>query len=597
MTRAALGRVSAANQEALRLLKENPPTTLRRPAYEICAPKAKQESVRVLSISLIPSKIKGIPTAVFRRADGREFYLHSRQDPLEEARFLVQDVPRLERTMYVVLGFGLGYHVKALLARIPRSSHILVMEPDSARLSTVVWENSGDHARAWMHNGRLHFIAHHSPEAAPLSLADHLARQRLTSLHMMTHIPSTLTAESFYRVLLAEIPQKFPASFQTHLNSLDKMLENSLRNYWANLPHSWDAAPVDCLLGKWSGRPLIIVSAGPSLTEALPTLRRAKGTALLLATGTAARILSAHQIRPDLVISLDPYEPNLEHFKGWDASDVPLIYDHRICRGILAMHSGPKFFFVMKDDSPIPMVRSREKTGFRSGGSVAFSALQLAHYLDANPIIFVGQDFAFAGGHTHADGCIVDQTFDANALPENYYLVPGVGGTPVITSRIYHSYLLCMQDYLLDFARLKPRVRHINTSRFGARIQGMEYVAAENVLAALAALTPPSPRDLIASALESKQRIPQDARKMALSQWTADLDHLLAHADQLADFDRLFARFRGTSVYAQSARSYDDIYYLYETRYRGKKERAFLNRFVEHLQSVMEELRRISAAA
>lgn len=549
------------------------------------------------SISLVHSKTKGAPTAIFRRADGREFYLHSRYDPLEEARFLVEDAPRQERTLYVVLGFGLGYHIKALLQRIPQSSHIIVMEPDSARLSSSLLKVKGSPTGAWMHNSRLHFFSHHDPRVAPLSLTDRLANLRLLSLKLVTHIPSTLTDESFYRALISEIPQRFPTCFQSLLNSLDKMLENSLRNFWANLPHSWNATPVNSLHGKWSGRPLIIVSAGPSLTGALPMLCAAEGAALLLATGTATRILMARQIQPDLVISLDPYEANAKHFKGWDTSSVPLIYHHRIYRGVLALHSGPRFFFLMSDEPPIPLSRSAGKSDFRYGGSVAFSALQLAHHLDANPIIFVGQDFAFADGHTHADGCVVDQTFNTKSLPADYFLVPGVDGNPVVTSRIMHSYLLYMQDYLLDSARLKPHVKHINTSRTGAKIRGMDYLPLEKVLESHGApVQPPPPRELIASALAKHQPIPQGARIGSLDRWIAELDRLLEQAGRITDFDGLFAKFKSGSLYAQAAQSYDDVSYLYETRYRSEKEAVFLNRFKEHLRSVLEELRRIRAA-
>ena len=131
-----------------------------------------------ISIAVLDSKTKGIPTAVFRGAGGGEFYLHSRFDPLEEARFLVKDVPLRERTLYVVLGFGLGYHVKALLQRIPQSSHVIVMEPDSARLSSSLLKIEGSQAGAWMHNSRLHFLSHHDTGVAPFSLADRLANLR-----------------------------------------------------------------------------------------------------------------------------------------------------------------------------------------------------------------------------------------------------------------------------------------------------------------------------------------------------------------------------------------------------------------------------------
>lgn len=101
-------------------------------------------SETALSISIVESKIKGVSTAIVRRSDGHEFFLHSRDNPLEEARIFIEGKPIKERTLYVVLGFGLGYHVRELLERIPPSSHIIVVEPDFACLSGRLLQEGGN---------------------------------------------------------------------------------------------------------------------------------------------------------------------------------------------------------------------------------------------------------------------------------------------------------------------------------------------------------------------------------------------------------------------------------------------------------------------
>jgi hypothetical protein len=549
-----------------------------------------------LAISIVNSETKGVPTAVCRRADGHEFYLHDRQDPQQEARLLIQNVPCRERALYAVLGFGLGYHVKELLQRIPRSSHIVVIEPDSACLSSGLRSQKKNQAWKWMGNDRLHFLSHHDPRVAPMALVDRMAALRLLALELFTHIPSTLMAEDFYRSLLSEIPGQFPSSFQSRVASLDTMLENHLRNFWANLPHSWNAAPVQNLKGNWLGRRLIIVSSGPSLTDALPALRADRSSTLLLVAGSAARILMADEIRPDLVVSMDPFEANREHFRSWESAGVPLLYHHQINRDIPATYAGPLFFFLMQEDPPLPLRGSLDKSGFRQGGSVAFSALQLAHYLGANPIIFVGQDFAFRGGHTHADGSAFDGSFDTKALPPGYFKIPGVDGKPVITDRNYYSYLLYMQDYLLDFAKRNPGFRHLNASQTGARIQGMDSMALEQALASAEGRGSISPSEMIHAALGQNRPARPEAQRTALDKWTSASERLLKRADQFGDFADLFAAFKTTPLYAQAPRIYDDIYYLFETKYRDPENRmapAFLNRFREHLRFVAQELHKI----
>jgi hypothetical protein len=543
-----------------------------------------------LSISMIDSRKGGVPTAVCRDANGREFYLHSRYDPIEEARFLVKDIPCRERTLVVVLGFGLGYHVKELLQRIPRSSHIVVIEPDSVCLSRMLREKRGAQAGMWMDDNRVHFLTCNDPGAVPLHLADATVRWRLLSLDLFTHLPTSLTAESFYRVLLTCLPQEFPASYASRLNFLNTILENSLGNFWANLPHSWDAVSIQALRGVWRARPALIVSAGPSLTSAFPLLCEAGNRPMLLAAGSAGRMLMERQIRPDLVVSIDPFAANAEHFKNWDTTEVPLVYYHRIHRDILASYAGPRFYFVAQDDPPLPLCGSAGDSAFLQGGSVAFSALQVAHHLGANPIIFVGQDFAFAEGHTHASGSVANDLFDERNLPRDYLRVPGVVGKPVVTSRLLYSYLLYMQDYLLGFARRKPEVRHINTSPNGAMIQGMEHLPLDQALAANRDDATPSARACIAAVIDRNQPIPRTQQRASVEKWSAELDRVLARVDASGEFGRLFAALKGTSLYAQVAQSYEDVFYLHEARHR--ENATFGTRFRAHLEFVREELRK-----
>lgn len=552
------------------------------------------------SITIVDSATKGAPTALFRRDDGREFYLHSPDNPVEEAGLLVRDVPIRERTMYLVLGYGLGYHVKELLKRIPRSSRVTVIESPRACLSGMQTRVGKDRGSASRIDSRLHFLAPGDPEMVPIFLADRLAQLRLLGIELFTHTPSTMTDEGFFRKLTAEVPRQFPGSFSIHLASLDRLLENDLSNFWANLPHSWDAAITQSLRGGWSGRPLVIVSAGPSLNDVLPLLHAAARGRFLLATGTAARILLSGQIRPDLVISIDPFETNLAHFQGWGEADVPLAYYHRIHRHVLDAHKGPRFFFTMRDEPPIPLRGSSVASEFRRGGSVAFSALQLAHLLEANPVIFVGQDFAFAGGHTHAQGSATDRAFEEIAPPGEYFQVPGVGGNPVVTSRVYHSYLIYMQNYLLEYARQRPGVKHINTSGTGARISGMDYVDADRALAPVPESAAPGAAEMIGAALAKNRRVAPKARHTAAIRWAAEVDRLIRQPGRFEDFGRLFSGFSTTSACAQAARSYGDVYYLFETRYANADsatKASLQRRFLEHLRFVAEELSRIKAAS
>ena len=98
----------------------------------------------------VRSAENGLPTATFHLPEGREIYLHSRFDPAAEARFLIEKIPVKAQTLYVILGFGLGYHVKALLDRIPSSSHILVVEPVTEHLSAQALAYYQEKNESWI---------------------------------------------------------------------------------------------------------------------------------------------------------------------------------------------------------------------------------------------------------------------------------------------------------------------------------------------------------------------------------------------------------------------------------------------------------------
>jgi hypothetical protein len=336
---------------------------------------------------------------------------------------------------------------------------------------------------------------------------------------------------------------------------------------------------------------LILVSAGPSLNDALAVLPRVAGKALVLATGTAARILVNHGVRVDAVVSIDPNRWNRAHFEGWDCSSVPLVYYHRVDCEILRLHAGRKFWFQMRGEPPLPGAMHTEPPPFRRGGTVAYSALQLAHFLDADPIVFVGQDFAFAGGHTHAAGALYDRPYDEGAERPDHFKVPGVDGTLVATNRTYYDYLLLMQDYLLEYVRVHPRTAHINVSRTGARIRGMVPGTLEEVFESRSPHAAPPSRIFEAASHEFEPPRPEACRA-AVTRFGDELRSLLADRDA-ATFEQLFARFTGTSLHAQAPRSYDDVFYVYESRYRSGPDEArarMLSRFRTHLEQARESL-------
>ena len=535
-----------------------------------------------------PHTSSGCPSAVIHTADGRTAWLHSRVDPEEEARFLVRDIPRLPRTMYVVLGYGLVYHVDALLESIPASSHIVVIEADDGLLSEAAKSMTRTDVRRLTASGRVHLLVSRDPAVLPLRLAASFSAFDVLRLQMFVHVPSTRVAPAFYQAAAGLIQERLPAASEAHLDTIDATLENDLRNFWENLEHTWRGGDIDRLKDAWREKPLILVSAGPSLNESLPELAGLNGRALLLATAPTAPVLMASGITPDLVVTVDPFEANDAHFVGWDSTDIPLVFYQRTFRGVPATYRGPMCAFSMRDERPLPLRADARPCSFFPGGTVAFTALQFAHHMGANPVVFVGQDFSFAGGRTHAEGVAWGRDVPGDSTQPHLIEVPGVNGGRVLTNGLYYSYLIHMQAYLLAFEKLHPQVRHFNASS-GAAIEGTEPRALAAVLADLPFRQALTPASAIRTALAGSQPVSRAERRTLLQQWRADSEALLAtiaHADSVED---IFAIFASSSLYERAPESYRRIRYAYESRYapRGADAQAdFMGRFIAHLRHV-----------
>lgn len=549
-----------------------------------------------------PHTASGRPSAVIHLADGRSAWLHSRVDPEEEARFLVRDLSRQPRTMYVVLGYGLGYHIEALLETITADSHIVVIEADEGLLSEAARAGERTDIRRLLACGRVHHLVSRDPAVLPLRLAASFSAFDVLRLQMFTHLPSTRVGTAFYESAVSLVRERLPAASEAHLDTIDATLEYDLQNFWSNLQFTWRGGDIDRLRNVWADRPLVVVSAGPSLTASLPALAQANSHALVMATAPTAGLLIAAGIRPDVVVTVDPFDANLAHFSGWDSTGIPLVYYQRAFRGVPASYRGPLCAFTMRDERPLPLRADARPCSFFPGGTVAFSALQLAHHMGANPIVFVGQDFSFADGRTHADGVAWGR--DVSADTQSPLLeVPGVNGGVVRTNGLYYSYLIHMQAYLLAFEKLHPLVRHFNASA-GAAIEGTEPKSLEQVL--LEHSTRPggpgamaSAREAVDTALATSANVSMSDREDLLLHWTGGIDALRRVLDVTdVPFEELFATFASTSLHEQAPESYRRIRYLYESRYapRGREARLrFGHRFTEHLRHIVSAFEQLRA--
>ncbi len=281
----------------------------------------------------------------------------------------------------------------------------------------------------------------------------------------------------FYKVDdIKEHARKYLATFYvnraTLINKSTIMTENSIKNILSFVR----GGPIGSFVkNKFENKPAIIVASGPSLMKNIDRLKTLKDKALIIAADSVLGTLDEYGIKPDIVCGVDYNPVNIEKYKPLlkDKKKSELIYVHTAtvyhqipkifkksiveCRGVsyaeLYSDIAGKF-----DDLSLP------------SNAVTHTAISLAYYLRANPIIFVGQDWSFTGGLDHAKGASVEAE-----LPEQVYWVKGNYQEKLPTDSAMYTGLKVVEDII---KMLSPRgFKFINATEGGAFIEGTELMS------------------------------------------------------------------------------------------------------------------------
>jgi len=417
-------------------------------------------------VQTFPSK-SGPATVEVTTEDARSVLLHSRFDPVDEAAAFVRGVNTEEITVYVVLGFGLGYHIKALLAAARRESRILVIERDAALFRAAL---EAVDLREVFASRRVHPIVGKEGPELFRALQPHVVQMFLSTIYIV-HRPSVDAVPAYYAAAHKGLSDYIAWGLQNIITTVTIALV-SKENALMNLPYYAASPGVARYRNAFKGKPAIVVSAGPSLHRNIETLRRAQGHAAIIAVSTIFKPLLRRGIKPDFAVILDYHPISRKYFEAAEGDDeVVLVVDPKASYEAVEAHRGPKA--VMHND---PLHAIIGAPGFRKGviaggTTVAHSAFYFAEYIGADPIIFVGQDLAHPDGITHFPGTAVhdiwaveSNRFQSLEMREwesivrmrNYLRkVKDVHGNDIYTDEQMFSYL---QQFELNFYHSKAKV-------------------------------------------------------------------------------------------------------------------------------------------
>ncbi len=425
-------------------------------------------------IEISPSRRSG-PTASYRISPDRILYLHSRSDPLQEARQAIRKGDIDGADYYILLGFGLGYNLDALL-EMPdsRENHYFILEADLKILAAAF---SARDLSALLSLPYLHFAW---PPAGP-ELGEQWNRffdpVKAQKSVYISHGPSLSLQPEAYKSAVEVIQSQIFQIF-TDINTLVSKSRTFLDNFVENLTAARQAPGIAAFRKAFSQKPAVLVSAGPSLDKNIHDLRGAGEGIVLIAADTTIKPLLNAGVEPHFVMTGDPTIANYRHLEGAHLEHALVIAEVTAHPGVFREFAGRIVSCIYENSSLRSLSRLLGNKGtLRAWGSVATMALDFALTLGCNPIIFVGQDLAHTDGRLYCSGVYFEKEWFAGVTtPEGRIrrceelraqrktiMMTDIFGDPIETTDKLASYW----NWISKEIAARPDIQFINATEGG----------------------------------------------------------------------------------------------------------------------------------
>lgn len=344
--------------------------------------------------------------------------LGSRRRPLTEASRLAESLDPKAAGAIVILGFGLGHHVRAVAERCRNKSLIIVYEPDVQLLRAVL--ERIDHS-AWLRQAQV-ILATDPDDAATLTAS-------LRRYEAMVAFGARIVEHPPSRHRLGESATRFCQTFTRTLAATRTMVVTTLvqseitcSNFLNNARAYVENPGVADLVNRCAGFPAITVAAGPSLARNIELLKTPglRDRCVIIAAQTVLKPLLAIGVRPHFVTALDFHEISARFYEGLTAEDVDdttLVIEPKAHPATVRAYPGPKR---LPQEQILDLLLgpiAGHHGMIRSGSTVAHLSYFLARLLGCDPVILTGQDLGFTDGLYYANGAAIHRVWSAELNP------------------------------------------------------------------------------------------------------------------------------------------------------------------------------------
>jgi len=372
-----------------------------------------------------------------------------------------------------VYGFGRGMGLADLIEMYP-DRFFIVYEPDADSFHTVMQECELDELLKW-------------PKLLWLSVGD--AQLKILFNRVCTYMNEELAFVALRHYLenkMIEL-QNLKEEFIRYRNvfesnrSTEKLFQKTwVENSVNQLASMLSSPSIFEMVGAFKGSSAIIIASGPSLEQDIEWARKFVPHALIISAGSSIQLLAKEGIYPHIATVMDGGSVNEQIFSVHGALDASLFYTSSAYHKISQVKQGDSFYAVVQNDviSRYLMGLSDTDPVMLPTPTVTGTAIQVAAWLGASQVIFMGQDLSFQKDKFYASG--VDHAYAPHIeelVQHSEHYVKNVYGEYNRTTNAF----LMMKDALESLIANLPNIEFINATRGGALIEGAKWKPAELV--------------------------------------------------------------------------------------------------------------------
>ncbi|EES91356.1 motility associated factor glycosyltransferase family protein [Clostridium botulinum C] len=395
----------------------------------------------------------------------RQVYIGSKYNMKNYLEKFINDIGNIakEDSVFLILGIGGGEELKCLKNKYPESK-IIILEPIKELISYAYKNNIIKFTES--DNVYVRFIDNKVKTTFMLKgLLQEYEVKRIVFKCLYNY-------DKIFKNQLCEITDIVKTSL------IDKIIDINTNIYFSrrwfdtmisNLEYMIKSSTVDNLKNSMENIPSIIVSAGPSLEKNIKQLHNVKNNMLILSGGRTLKPLTKENIVPNLLGVIDAAKVSYDLVQGYiEHTKVPLLFYEGTNEEVVKNHKSEKVFFTKS--AFIEKCFENNDINLVMGGSIAHILTTFSIYIGCNPIIFIGQDFAYTNEKYHADIAINQFTSKEQnkAKNENSLYVKDIKGDIVRTNVVLDSFRRDMELIIKQY----PKITFINATEGGANIEG-----------------------------------------------------------------------------------------------------------------------------